>query len=64
MRCHQQVNVISHQDIGVHGGGVPHRSLLETRQVEAIIVLMKEDRLTIMPALDNVLRNARQGVAG
>ena len=48
----------------MYGGGVPCRRVLETRQGEAIVVRMKEDGLTIMPAVDAMLRNAQEGVAG
>src|SRR5262249_3131799 len=61
---HEQVDVIGHQDIRLHRSSVPRCGLMETRQIEAIIVLMKEDGLPIMPALDDVLRDPWQGIAG
>jgi hypothetical protein len=57
-------DVIGHQYIGVHGGGMPRRGLLRARQVEARVVFIQEDRLTIMSTLDDMLRNAREGVVG
>lgn len=48
---HEQVNVIGHQDIRMYRRRVP-RGGVEACQVETIIVLMEEDRLPIMPALD------------
>jgi hypothetical protein len=43
VRRHEHVHVIGHQHIGVHRSGVSRRGLLETFQVEAIIVLMEKD---------------------
>ena len=44
--------MIGHQPRGVHGGGVPRHGLLRTRPVEATIVRMHEEQLTIRPAWD------------
>ena len=54
---HEQVDVIGHQDKRMHRLRVPRRGLVERRQVEAIIVLMQEDGLPIMPVLDDMLRD-------
>jgi len=64
VRRHEPVDVMGHQPRGVHGGGVPRRGRLRTHQGEAIIVRMHEERLTILPALDDTRRDAREGVAG
>ena len=64
VRRHEHVHVIGHQYIGVHRGGVSRRGLLETFQVEAIIVLMEKDWLTIMHTLDDMLWDSWEGVAG
>lgn len=37
--------------------------VLQTLQVHLIIIRMKEDRLAIVPALDDVLRHVDQGIA-
>jgi hypothetical protein len=60
---HEQVDMIGHQDVRMHRRRVPRRGFVERRQVETIIVLMKEDGLTIMPALDDMLRDPWQGIA-
>ena len=55
----EHVHVIGHQHLGgVRRGGMSHRGLLETFQVEALIVLLKKDWLTIIPTLDDMLRDS------
>lgn len=61
---HEPVDMMGHQHRGGHGGGVLRRGLLETHQGEAIIVRMQEERLTLRPALDDMLRDAREDIAG
>ena len=61
---HEQMDVSGHQDIRMHCRRVPRRGRVETRQGEARIVVVKEDRLPMMPALDDRLRDPWQRVAG
>lgn len=64
LRRQEPVDMIGHQPRGVHSGGLPRHGLLRTRPVEAIIVRMHEERLTIRPAWDDMRRDVREGVAG
>jgi len=61
---HEQVDVMGHQDVRMHRRRVPRRGLVERRQGEAILVLVQEDGLPIMPALDDMLRDPWQSRAG
>jgi hypothetical protein len=62
--CHEQMDVIGHQDIRMHRYRMPRRGVVERDQVEAIVVLVEEDGLPIMPTLDDVLWYPWQGIAG
>ena len=58
----QQVHVVGHQDIGVHGASVVPRRLRQKPAIARIVVVMEEDRLPIVAALDHVHRLIRQKI--
>ena len=47
--------MIGHEDIRVHRAAMCRRGLCETRQGQAVIVGMEEDRWPIIPPLDDML---------
>src|SRR5690606_29268994 len=58
--CQQQVHMVGHQAIGInlHTEGV--LELTEIRQVALIILIGREDNLTVVAALDHMMRVVRQ----
>ena len=56
--CHQQMNVIRHQDVCVHGAAFAPRDLAQILQVTDVVDLVEEARAAIVAALDHVLCNA------
>lgn len=55
-RRHQQVNVIGHEDIGVHFAAVPLASRPETVSEEAVVRVVCEERRAIVASLRDMLR--------
>jgi hypothetical protein len=52
----QKMEVIGHQDIGVDGAIMRRRRFGEPGLQPAVVVLAKEDRLTVVASLDHVRR--------
>ena len=59
----EHVHMVRPQHIGMDDTVIGHCSSVQTLQVHLIIIRMKEDRLAIVPALDDVLRHVDQGIA-
>lgn len=63
----REVNVIGHEHVGVDCAPTPQRRFGEPADVRVKIVLMEENRLTIVAALDDVCRyvcQEKSGLAG
>lgn len=63
-RLHEHMDMIGHQDIGVHRATMGRRRLVETRKVKTVIVGMEKDGLPIMTALDDMLWNIGEHIPG
>lgn len=61
---HQQVNVIRHQDVCVHGAAFAPSDFAQILQVTDVVDLDEEARAAIVAALDHVLCNAGKVDAG
>ena len=55
-RPQQHMDLLGHEDRGVHGATLCRRRLLETRQGKAVIVSLEAEQLPIMPLLEDRLR--------
>ena len=55
-RCDQQMDVVGHEGIGVNLAVPIGRRFLQPVEVNVIVLLSKETRLSVDPALNNVLR--------
>ena len=55
--------MVRHEHIGMDDTVRGRCGVLQTLPVHLIIIRMKEDRLAIVPALDDVLRHVDQGLA-
>ncbi len=55
--------MVRHQHIGMNSAGIDGGSCMQTVQVHTIIILVKEDRLTIMPTLDDMLGHVDKRIA-
>lgn len=64
IRREQQVGMIGHQHIRVHGTAMLATGFLETLPVERIILLGKEGDTAVIPTLDDVLRLSWEDIAG
>jgi hypothetical protein len=58
------MNVIGHQNIGVHETAVLLRGLTQPFNIKMTIVIFEETWLAIIAALNYMLRNAREIDAG
>ena len=56
-RPQQHMDLMGHEDRGVHGAALCRRRLLETRQGKAVIVYLEAEQLPIMPLLEDRLRD-------
>jgi hypothetical protein len=56
-RRHQQVDVIGHQYIGMHGTAFTQRDLLEILQVALAVHVSEKAGLAVIAALDHMLRD-------
>ena len=62
LRRRQQVHVVRYQHVGVNHAAIFSRRLGEPVAVARIIVVIEEDRLAIIAALDHVQRLLRQEI--
>ena len=60
VRGHQQMNVIGHQYVRVHRAAVLGGCSAQAIEVEPMVVVREEARCTVVPALDDMQRNAWQ----
>jgi hypothetical protein len=60
LRSGQQVNMIGHQHVGMDGAAMLLGTFVEPVQVDGIIFVAEERRLTTIAALDDVSGDARQ----
>ena len=51
--------MIRHQDMGMERAPVQFRAVFEPSRISLILFIGEEDGLTVVPALDNMRRNAR-----
>ena len=63
-RPQQHMDLMGHEDRGVHGATLCRRRLLETRQGKAVIVYLEEEQLPIIPPLEDRLRDVWERLAG
>ena len=56
--------MVGHQHIGVQRTAEPGTGIVQGAQIDAVIVLMGEDRLAVVAALDDMLRLAGEVEAG
>jgi hypothetical protein len=56
-RRHQEMNVIRHEHIRVHGAAATIRSFAEAFEIKTSIDIAEKTCSTIYPALDDVKRN-------
>ena len=54
--------MVRHEHIGRDDAMIGRCGIVQTLQVQRIIVRMKEDRLAIMPALDDMLGHVHQRI--
>lgn len=62
-RRYEQMNVVGHQDIRVDRAAMGRARLAHHQQVALSIRVGVEARLSIVAALDDMLRDAREGEA-
>ena len=55
--CHQQVDVVGHQHVRMHGTAFAQRDFAQVLQVAHPVDVSKEARLAIIAALDDMLRD-------
>jgi len=57
-RSQEQVNMIGHQNIGMHEHASDARSLRQPAQIKPPVGVLGEDRHAVVAALDDVMRLA------
>lgn len=63
VRGHEHVDMMRHQPIGMEDAVRGRGDVVQTLHVHALIILVQEDRLAIMPALEDMLGHVQQGRA-
>ena len=58
------MDLMGHEDRGVHGAALCRRCLLETRQGKAVIVYLEAEQLPIISPLEDRLRAVWERLAG
>ena len=59
-RGHEDVDVVGHQDIGMHGATFASRQFAQVGAIAQIVAFAVKPRLSIVATLDDMVRDSRQ----